>query len=687
MKKLGIFVILLAVLLACAVGACSEIVASGSWDEADSGTVGKWTLDDQGVLTIDCVDFSDEADLPSEIDDAAEQANTIRFGPNVEKIYTAQYYWLKNITRYEVDGGNPYFSGIDSFLCSKDGTECLRCPPGAEGSITIPAGVKTMAFDAMYECRYVTEVIFPDSLEVLKQQSMHNCDGITALHIPKNLHTIANSAINCSNLQSFTVDEENETFTAVDGVLLTKNPYAVYYCPRAKSGEFNAPAVTEVASNAFRTQKLTCVTFTDGLAVIRRSAFEYSTIQEIHLPATLTDIEENAFSRCDQLTAVYFGGTTEAWENVRIANGNGLLQFNTIHCADGDYPPQPISGTLGNGVTYTLTPEGDLTISGAGDWDSYAFRDNKRLLHVTLESGVTEIGWSAFEYCDNLESITIPDTVTEIKYRAFDCCFSLRSITVPASVTAIGREAFNSCGALRNVYFGGTMEAWNSMVPVDENSSMLLSTVHCSDGDIPPAYTTSDSYRVKRLTDTVYQVNTGNGFAFAGTGAVPEGSIHNYYGPRMIDVMEGITSIGNNSFSNVELLTTVYLPASLQEIGDNVLANSNDLEHVYYAGTRKQWKAVSIGSGVNPLLQQLLICADDGQRLKLILPAGVVSIEAFAFEGIGAEIVDIPVTCQSIGDGAFRNCTQLSIVYLPHNAILGEGVFEGCPEDVEFIYK
>ncbi len=140
MKKLGIFIILLAVLLACAAGACSETVDSGTWDEADSGTVGKWTLDDQGVLTIDCVDFSNDADLPSEIDDAAEQANTIHFGPNVEKIDTIRYYYLNDIIRYEVDDGNPYFSGIDGFLCSKDGTECLRCPPGAEGSSRMPAG-------------------------------------------------------------------------------------------------------------------------------------------------------------------------------------------------------------------------------------------------------------------------------------------------------------------------------------------------------------------------------------------------------------------------------------------------------------------------------------------------------------------------------------------------------------------
>ena len=33
---------------------------------------------------------------------------------------------------------------------------------------------------------------------------------------------------------------------------------------------------------------------------------------------------------------------------------------------------------------------------------------------------VTKIGWSAFEYCDNLTSITIPNTVKEIGGDAFN---------------------------------------------------------------------------------------------------------------------------------------------------------------------------------------------------------------------------------------------------------------------------
>ena len=49
-----------------------------------------------------------------------------------------------------------------------------------------------------------------------------------------------------------------------------------------------------------------------------------------------------------------------------------------------------------------------------------------------------------------------------------------------------------------------------------------------------------------------------------------------------------------------------------------------------------------------------------------------------AFEGISASVVDVPASCRSLGDYAFRNCRSLTQIRIPAGCELGEEVFDGC---------
>jgi hypothetical protein len=79
---------------------------------------------------------------------------------------------------------------------------------------------------------------------------------------------------------------------------------------------------------------------------------------------------------------------------------------------------------------------------------------------VTIGSGVTSIGGSAFFGCSGLTSITIPNGVTSIGNYAFFGCSSLTSITIPNSVTSIDYYAFKGCDGLTSVYYKGTESDW-----------------------------------------------------------------------------------------------------------------------------------------------------------------------------------------------------------------------------------
>ena len=102
------------------------------------------------------------------------------------------------------------------------------------------------------------------------------------------------------------------------------------------------------------------------------------------------------------------------------------------------------SGTCGPNLTWHLTDDGVLTISGKGEMDDYSFspwRDSG-VKRIIVGDSVTTIGEYAFSYCSSLTSITIPNSVTTIKEYAFSNCSSLTSVTIPNSVTTIKEYAF-----------------------------------------------------------------------------------------------------------------------------------------------------------------------------------------------------------------------------------------------------
>lgn len=73
---------------------------------------------------------------------------------------------------------------------------------------------------------------------------------------------------------------------------------------------------------------------------------------------------------------------------------------------------------------------------------------------MTIPTGITEIGESAFSMCTNLISVTLPEGLTNIGICAFEHC-GLTSIDIPSSVTTIYNYAFGDSN-LTSVTFNGT---------------------------------------------------------------------------------------------------------------------------------------------------------------------------------------------------------------------------------------
>ena len=129
-------------------------------------------------------------------------------------------------------------------------------------------------------------------------------------------------------------------------------------------------------------------------------------------------------------------------------------------------------------ITWTLSDDGTLTISGTGNMTDYEYFNDapwfyrrSEIRNVIITVGVTSIGDRAFYECNNLTTIIIPNSVTSIGVNAFCYCKTLTSVEIPNSVTRIRNGAFFDCTSLTSV------EIPNSVTSIGDNVFMRCSSL------------------------------------------------------------------------------------------------------------------------------------------------------------------------------------------------------------------
>ena len=249
----------------------------------------------------------------------------------------------------------------------------------------------------------------------------------------------------------------------------------------------------------------------EGMNYTLRKAFHQATVAksdwagELHIPSeltyegqtyTVTSIDADAFRDNTALTKVTIPQTVKsmgfdveygfyrnlfvgctALEKIEVEEGNPVLSavdgvlFNKEKTRLYAYP------IAASRTSYTV-PEGVTWIEGE------AFAYNPHLVKVSLPDDVTDLGFSAFYGCTNLEevrlssrlkilagwlfgncehlkSITIPQGVTFLGVRLFSGCSSLTSVVMPESVTSTDDAIFENCTSLKNVTLSSNLDRIN----------------------------------------------------------------------------------------------------------------------------------------------------------------------------------------------------------------------------------
>ncbi|MBR2302374.1 MAG: leucine-rich repeat protein [Clostridia bacterium] len=331
-------------------------------------------------------------------------------------------------------------------------------------SIVLPDGLQTIENRAFYGLTQLKQIKIPSSLKTILSEVFDKCAEGIRVDIDS-LDDYMNIEINKPEKSLFNNAELYHNGQLVTSVNIDKQTVYPWF-----SG---IKSIVEV-------------TFGQNVKTIGACSFVGCSIENLYIPANVTDVQQNAFADCTKLKiadfaddcnlkSLYgvFAGCT-ALESVEIPNGTVNIDRITFGCTNLKQliiPASVISfAEVATGCTslQSVVFEDGSKVTGLY---SNPFKDCINLTHVVLPQNLVEISYGAFEGCSKLERIIIPSSVNSICSNAFRDCTSLSQIILPAGVKTVEYNAFHGCDNL-TIYCEATSKPsgwyydWNSNRPV-----------------------------------------------------------------------------------------------------------------------------------------------------------------------------------------------------------------------------
>ncbi len=331
----------------------------------------------------------------------------------------------------------------------------------------------------------------------------------------------------------------------------------------------------------------------------------------------------------------------------------------------GDIVMSGSCGAEGDNITFELTDEGVLTLTGTGAMKDYEAgyysssdtaapwydRDVIYVSSVVIGEGITHIGNYAFYNCMLLADISLPSTLGTIGRYAFADCDSMNEIVLPDSVTEIGEWSFGSCKNL---------------------TAATLSSSLTSIGDA--AFYACKKLQGIEIPETVTYIGDAafeDCTALSGSVTIPAGvtelesTFENCGNLEHVYLNEGLQKLGSLTFYECNKLTEITLPSTLTEIGSGALSYTSLAE-------------ITIPQGVETLDSNVFSHCTD--LVSVTLPSGLKTIDSYVFWNCTAlKNINFPDGLEKIGQQAFENCTSLEEVIIPDSVtVLGSDSFHNC---------
>lgn len=369
---------------------------------------------------------------------------------------------LKNLKKVSVEG---YYTDKNGILYSSDKTQIIFVPMGAEGRIELENTVQSIGADSFTSRSKIESLVIPFSVNQIDLATFTGC----------------------LSLFEIIVDEENNSYTANEGILYNKAFTEILYVPLNIQGKVSiVEGVTKIGSGCFKDRTgVTEIFIPDSVISIGVSAFVGCTqLTSMKIPDNVKTIGAAIFSGCYNLTELTlpFVGYKEV-DNLLDQDSypfgyifGETYYYGSVAVKQTVRPPYVVR------TYYVPQSLNKVTITG-GKILRDAFANCNMISSIILPKGITNIGMDAFASCTSLTSIEIPNSVISIDFTAFYNCSSLTSITIPNSVTSIESGAFSGCSSLTSVIFENTSGWWYA------DSSTATSGTKISESDLANHFT------------------------------------------------------------------------------------------------------------------------------------------------------------------------------------------------------
>ena len=370
-------------------------------------------------------------------------------------------YSIESIGNYAFDGCTELTSVNIPDSVTSIGDYAFRGCTGLT-SVTIPDSVTNLGIYAFSGCTGLTSVNIPDSVTSIGKFAFYGCTGLTSVNIPASVTSIGDRTFyDCSSLTSIEVDENNEYYCDIDGVLFTKDKKTLVAYPAGGAITYAIPdSVTSIGNWAFSNcGSLTSVTIPDSVTSIGNYAFyNCSSLTRVTIPDSVTSIGNSAFSSCSSLTSVTIGESVTSIGDWAFDDCSSLTSVTIGDSVTSiGYWAFDDCSNLKNLHINDLESWLNVKLSGSYSHPLYSaggnlYIDGVLATDIEIPDTVSSVSNYAFYNCDSITSVTIPDSVTSIGSYAFEGCSSLANVIIPDSVTSIGDDAFYGCNNIEAFY-------------------------------------------------------------------------------------------------------------------------------------------------------------------------------------------------------------------------------------------
>lgn len=447
----------------------------------------KWTLDNNGVLTISGSGamkdywFSDYY-RPYWYQYKKDEIKSVVFDGDITHIGDwafDQCENIQNVTYKDYDGAAGVGVALPKSVITIGDHAFSRT--GVTGTLKLPENLTTIGAYAFYQCTNLTgPLVIPQGIKSIEEKTFAECGFTGDITIPDDMTTIGDHAFDkCTNIKSVrytgytgnagialpesvnTIGKYAFSDTGVEGTLeLPENltaigSHAFFQCRKLNgkltipeniteidegvfercgfTGDLNIPnSVTKIGSCAFqgtyKSESSGELILPEGLTEIGYEAFYDSHFQGgLTIPNSVTTLAERAFEKGS------FSG------KLTLSNSLKTLNYWTFYNCHGFYGDLVIPAsvtTIGQEVFYD-SYYGNIT----GEKGRLIFADGSQL---------TEIGEGAFRECQNLTGeLKLPGTVKKIGRLAFEGSYGFTGkLELPTSLEELGGGAFENCSSL-----------------------------------------------------------------------------------------------------------------------------------------------------------------------------------------------------------------------------------------------